>query len=143
MAILIIKKQDGGIIDTTGYYNRSNALMKKYANLNWVARANDMTTSPPSVKGRSHFMGYDGIDGKLQAYPLTVQKKGENFLTNLSWEQAFEEAKDTKSFVPLGNDKDFAEYFTIVGYKQKFPKDVYDEAMESFSEYYNKRKEKK
>ena len=72
MPILIKKAQNGLKIqrDTTGYYDRSAALMEKYKNLNWVKRANDPNVGPESVDDRSHYMGFSEFDKDLYAYPV-------------------------------------------------------------------------
>lgn len=78
-------------------------------------------------------MGYAEFDDGNYAFTQIVQKDGDSNLTYFKTpKEAIEYAKQTKTLIPLGNDKDFAEYFTSVGYKHSFPKDVYDAAMHDY-----------
>jgi len=132
--------QDGTVqpVDTVGYYNKSADLLKKYANLNWVNRAlnakDKSTLRIPSEGGRtaSHKLGYSEFDEGLYAYPNVVQD-GDSLREFTDWREAVDYNRSKRELVPLGKDKDFAEYFTRVGYKQNFPESDYKEALEEYS----------
>ena len=121
-------------VDTTGYYNKSVDLMNKYNNLNFVQRAlNPVKRIPdPNNKNQymSHKMSYAESDGQYYAYPEVVDINGT--LKYLSGRPAMDYAFKNKQAIPLGNDKNFAEYFTTVGYKYRFPTNEYKSALNDY-----------
>lgn len=127
-------------IDTTGFYNRSVDLMNKYKNLNFVQRAinpnlQKMTIPDPNPSNKggfmSHRMSYAGDNKEgFVAYPEVVQIK--NKLRYIPGRQAMEYAYKTKQAIPVGTDKNFADYFTTVGYKYKMNSDIYKDAMKDY-----------
>ena len=136
--VVINKRQARPVVDTTGYSQRSIDVMNSNRNLNSIQRALDPSKYPTykfDNKGNhgTHKMGYAEFDDGNYAFPQIVQKDGDSNLTYFKTpKEAIEYAKQTKTLIPLGNDKDFAEYFTSVGYKHSFPKDVYDAAMHDY-----------
>ena len=97
---------------------RSDQLTKKYMNLDWVERA----VKPSKYKGleiknedgsvSTHKLAYAGVDGKFWVYPTIVMKDGK--LVELSDDEAFQHAKNTKSYIPV-NDEKLAEYYSQNG----------------------------
>lgn len=124
-------------VDTTGFNNRSVQLMKKYKDLNFVNRAVNPTLQkltlpdPDNPKGyMSHKMSYAEHDGQNFAFPGVVQDKGK--LKYLPGIKGAKYAIQHKQLIPLGNDNNFADYFTTVGYKYNMNPDVYNEAMQDY-----------
>lgn len=124
-------------VDTTGFNNRSVKLMKKYKDLNFVNRAVNPTLQkltlpdPDNPKGyMSHKMSYAEHDGQNFAFPGVVQDKGK--LKYLPGIKGAKYAIQHKQLIPLGNDNNFADYFTTVGYKYNMNPDVYNEAMQDY-----------
>ena len=127
-------------VDTTGFYNKSVDLMNKYKDLNFVKRAimpELQKTTIPDPKNpekgsyMSHRMSYAGDDKEgYVAYPEVVQI-GQN-LQYMPGRESMEYAYKNKQAIPLGKDKNFAEYFTTVGYKYKFPQESYTQAMNEY-----------
>lgn len=104
---------------------KSIELLNKYKNLNFVQRALNPTLKIQDPKNKdsymTHKMAYAEADGQYYAYPEVIQVR--NTLKHLPRDKAMKYAFETKQFIPLGADKDFAEYFTTIGYKYKFPKE--------------------
>ena len=124
-------------VDTTGYYNRSVQLMKKYKNLNFVQRAVNpklqklRLPDPDNPNGyMSHKMSWGDRDGQIFAFPTVVQDKGK--LKYLPGAKGAKYALQHKELIPLGKDANFADYFTTVGYKYNMNPDVYNEAMQDY-----------
>ena len=131
----IEKYQQGGEVDTTGYFKKSSYLLEKYKNLNFVQRADTINSSSKlHIGDKTHYMAYDpSKNGKeARVYPTVIQKPGNNYLTQLDGDPAWDYADSTKEYIPVGTDNNFAEYFSSVGYKQKFPKQDYREAMQEY-----------
>lgn len=97
---------------------RSDQLTKKYMNLDWVERA----VKPSKYKGleiknedgsvSTHKLSYAEVDGQFWVYPTIVLKEGK--LVELSDDEAFQHAKNTKSYIPV-NDEKLAEYYSQNG----------------------------
>jgi len=127
--------QQGAATDTTGYYDRSAKILRDYKDINWIKRARtardaDALRVAAGDRTASHKLGYAGLDGTNYAFPNIVQQN--DTLHEFSdWRDALSYGMKQRSLVPVGDDA-FADYFTRVGYKQRFPKRDYDEAMHDY-----------
>jgi len=134
------------LLDTTGYRNRSAELLAKNKDLNFIRRineGNDLTLDFVDNEGKpasgTHYMANDKYDGKQYVYPTIVQKPGKKELEHLK-EKAFDYAIETGEYIDAGEDPDFALYFASAGYKQNFPEDVYNEAVQNYIDNTNIKK---
>lgn len=125
-------------VDTTGYQKRSDELLKKYDNLEFVRRINPTNGGvKPFDFGNgdygTHKMSYATGDGGNYAYPELVNINGT--LSNFNGDRtaARDYAFKNKQAIPLGEDAKFAEYFTTAGYKKAMGKDVFQRALIDYS----------
>jgi hypothetical protein len=141
-------KQEHPIIN---YQQQSDDLMNKYSNLNFVQRAqkNVGNIKLQQVNGdyATHKMAYSTNDeGENIMFPLVVQQgdrlvdfsQGVNMKDKIQRRTAFDNARNyaikSGEFIPIGNDNQFAEYFSSAGYKKNMGDDIYNDA---FNEYLN------
>ena len=123
-------------VDTTGYQKRSDELLKKYDNLEFVRRINPTNGGvKPFDFGNgqtgTHKMAYAQADGGNYAYPTLVNIDGT--LKQFDGKTAMDYAFKNKQAIPLGEDTKFAEYFTTAGYKKAMGKDVFQRALIDYS----------
>ena len=146
-----IKKQviSSGEHPTISLQQQSDDLMKKYQNLNFVKRATvdvgKMSLKQSNGNYATHKMSYSTDEsGNNFAFPLVIQQGGKliDFTDGLdmndkqqrdiAFQKAEQYAKQSGELIPLGNNNQFAEYFTTAGYKKQMGDDVYNDA---FNEY--------
>jgi len=130
---------------------QSDDLMSKYSNLNFVQRANSNSKLKIPQGGNNfatHKMAYSTDEyGNNIVFPLVVQQ-GDKLIDfsegvdmnnkdqrRMAFNKAQEYAIEKGEFIPVGNDNQFAEYFSSVGYKKNMGEDVYNDA---FNEYLNR-----
>ena len=124
------------IVDTTGYQKRSDDLLKKYSNLEFVKRINPQNGGIPKYyfgggNYGTHKMAYSSSDGgKLYAYPQ-IFNPGNNKLI-YDPKNAAKYAFENKEVIDLGTDNDFADYFTSVGYKKPMGENIFQSAMQDY-----------
>ena len=128
-------------VDTMGYYQKSVDIMNKFKHLNPVARALDTKLNNGGIKFTdekgnllqgTHYLGTTEFDNQIYAYPHIVQKSNNTLEYIPDWREAVEYNKNKRELIPLGFDQDFADYFSSVGYKYKFPKKDYEEAKKEY-----------
>jgi hypothetical protein len=80
----------------------------------------------------THVMAYGDDNNGQFIFPTVVQKSGDTALTELSPTEAAIYAKKSGEYIHVGNDPNFAEYFSTVGYKRYFSEDDYNEAKKEY-----------
>jgi len=128
------------------YRRESKRIMREHDDIPWIHRANRMRKPYLSIPfGDSkqdvatHYLTYFDSDNAYKVMPEVAKDfhSDSNKLIEIPKKSVYDYNYENDNILTLPYDKydrDFVDYFTSVGYKRKFPRQIYKEAKKEYKQ---------